>query len=256
MPYISYCNKCENNKCMLCEQDHDDTHEIIYFGKKLPKINELKLKLNELKKHIDKFKDNINEIINKINNVVNNFDNYYKILFDIIDKYDNKNINFEKLNNINEINNYSNNLINDLNQINSKTNIMDKLKNIFDIYNKIYSNNNKIKIIYKINNDEEDNDEEDNDKNQIKIFGEKFVENNKNNCTIKYEDKEYELMENFELKNINNPKDNIEIILQGINNITNMSYMFSKCSSLISLPDISEWDTSNVTVMSCIFEKC
>ena len=41
MPYISYCNKCQNNKCMLCEQEHDDSHEIIYFGKKLPKINDV-----------------------------------------------------------------------------------------------------------------------------------------------------------------------------------------------------------------------
>ena len=32
-------------------------------------------------------------------------------------------------------------------------------------------------------------------------------------------------------------------------NVTNMNSMFSKCSSLISLPDISEWNTSSVTDM-------
>ena len=30
-------------------------------------------------------------------------------------------------------------------------------------------------------------------------------------------------------------------------NVRDMSYMFYECTSLISLPDISKWDTSNVT---------
>ena len=32
-----------------------------------------------------------------------------------------------------------------------------------------------------------------------------------------------------------------------------MSYMFSECNSLISLPDISKWNTSNVLSMKNIF---
>ena len=32
--------------------------------------------------------------------------------------------------------------------------------------------------------------------------------------------------------------------------------MFNKCSSLISLPDISKWNTNNVTDMSCLFYGC
>ena len=35
-----------------------------------------------------------------------------------------------------------------------------------------------------------------------------------------------------------------------INNATNMIHMFSECSSLLSLPDISKWNTNNVTNMS------
>ena len=34
------------------------------------------------------------------------------------------------------------------------------------------------------------------------------------------------------------------------NNVTNMSYMFCGLYSLISLPDISKWNTNNVTNMS------
>jgi surface protein len=35
-----------------------------------------------------------------------------------------------------------------------------------------------------------------------------------------------------------------------------MSGMFYDCSSLLSLPDISKWDTSNVSDMSCMFSGC
>ena len=35
-----------------------------------------------------------------------------------------------------------------------------------------------------------------------------------------------------------------------------MSYMFYECSSLKSLPDISKWDTKNVTDMSGMFSEC
>ena len=35
-----------------------------------------------------------------------------------------------------------------------------------------------------------------------------------------------------------------------------MSRMFEECSSLISLPDISKWDTKNVTEMNNIFAGC
>ena len=35
-----------------------------------------------------------------------------------------------------------------------------------------------------------------------------------------------------------------------------MSYMFRGCSSLISLPDISKWDTKNITNMSVMLNEC
>ena len=38
--------------------------------------------------------------------------------------------------------------------------------------------------------------------------------------------------------------------------VTNISYMFNKCKSLISLPDISIWNTSNVDDMSALFNEC
>ena len=35
-----------------------------------------------------------------------------------------------------------------------------------------------------------------------------------------------------------------------------MNYMFSGCSSLNSLPDISKWDTKNVTAIEYMFCFC
>ena len=40
------------------------------------------------------------------------------------------------------------------------------------------------------------------------------------------------------------------------NNVTNMSGLFSKCSSLISLSDISKWDIKHVNNMSYMFNGC
>ena len=53
-----------------------------------------------------------------------------------------------------------------------------------------------------------------------------------------------------EINELNYIKDNI------FTNFTNMSYMFYNCSSLISLPDISNLDTKNVTNMEGMFSGC
>ena len=65
--------------------------------------------------------------------------------------------------------------------------------------------NNKIKIIYH-NKDKE---------KEIKIFGDKFVENNKDKCKIFYNNKEYDLTAKFNVENINQ----LEIELYGIFNL-------------------------------------
>ena len=99
----------------------------------------------------------------------------------------------------------------------------------------------EINIIYDINKDE------------INIFGVEFVENNKNKCKMVIDNIEYEITEKYNVKNYNNSK--LIIKLKGIDNITNMNDMFDSCSSLISLPDISKWNTINVTDMGWIFSE-
>ena len=83
------------------------------------------------------------------------------------------------------------------------------------------------------------------------LFGQGFVERNKDNCFLIIEGKEVELKEEIEC--INDKTDIFEIKLKGITNITNMSEMFSDCVSLLSLSDIDKWNISNVTNMSNMF---
>ena len=156
----------------------------------------------------------------------------------------NESRNNEKLNEVNKEN--ENNLFNNNN---NNEYINDEIKkeeneksNISEYDNKLNNIIDEINIIY---NNEDDS---------VKIFGSEFVRNNKNICKIIYENQEYELQEYINI--INNEKENIEIKLKGINNITNMSHLFHECESLSSLPDISKWDTSNVTNMRMMFYKC
>ena len=41
-----------------------------------------------------------------------------------------------------------------------------------------------------------------------------------------------------------------------ISNVSNISDLFRKCSSLMKLPDISKWDTSNVLSLNGLFFDC
>ena len=75
---------------------------------------------------------------------------------------------------------------------------------------------------------------------RIKLFGKKFVENNKGLCKLKINEKEMELCEFYELEKKEDIKKidklkawkEMEINLIGFNNITNMSNMFNGCKFL------------------------
>ena len=92
-----------------------------------------------------------------------------------------------------------------------------------------------------------------------KIFGEKFVENNKTICKLIIQEKEYDIcavLPDRIKEIIKNDSDLIEIKLKGINKVTNMSYIFQGCQSLLYSPDIDKLNTINVTNMSHFFDGC
>ena len=81
------------------------------------------------------------------------------------------------------------------------------------------------KLIYKLNKKHK----------KIRIFGSLFLYNNKNKCIIIYNDKIYPLQEYFDVKDIENVDNKIEILLIELENITDKSYMFQSCDSLLEL---------------------
>jgi surface protein len=93
------------------------------------------------------------------------------------------------------------------------------------------------------------------DKNKIRIFGQNFVSINRDSLMMEIEGKETAL-EEYYYGNENDSKKIIEIKLIGINKVINLSYMFFDCTSLISISDISTWDTSNVKDISVMFVGC
>ena len=102
-------------------------------------------------------------------------------------------------------------------------------------------NNDEITIKYKINHDVD----------SMKIFGNEFVENNINNCKIVINGEEFNLKERYNISS--NDKEELEIKLKGINNITNFNSMFYGSCSLIN---ISEFTINNVIDMSYMFYGC
>ena len=144
---------------------------------------------------------------------------YYKINEDIINNYNIKNRNYEILYNLNKIK--ENNIEKELENI-INSDIKNQFNNIFSIYTNM--NFDEINIIYKVNKDD----------NEIKIFDSNFVERNMNKCKIIYEGKEEELKEKMIIKSswFSKKINKLEIKLKGILNITDISDMFSCCSSL------------------------
>ena len=198
------------------------------------------------------------DIININNAKINIEDNYYfNKLFNLIlnDYYDYPNLkHFETISNIEKFVTFS-----------------------FGDYNEI-----NIDYIFK---------EEDIKDNKIKVFGQGFVHKNKENCFLIVGEKLMELNEficlsdifdkiptnssiKLEIKLIERKTKKINdlsfmfhkvtaIMISKLNyfgfnfkNITDMRYMFYRCSSLKILPDISNWDTRNVTNMDFMFYDC
>jgi surface protein len=119
------------------------------------------------------------------------------------------------------------------------------IKDIIEDINQNNNNETAISIKYEIKEEK-----------TIRIFGEKFVKNNKDKCKIIVNEKTYELSENYKIEEKNLKEGILEIKLIVKNNLTDLSFMFSECTNLISLVNISEWNIKNITNMSYMFNEC
>ena len=226
-----FCEKCLNNFCDIC---------YLECKNKEHKLIDLEIKQKEIDNYVKRIKKIIADYFKLFK--TNNFD---KKMSESIDE----DINMVDDNIIENQNIYTYDIF--LTEIILEKNYTNYFhyKNIeecFKYIEKKYDLNNQILIEYLINNNEK----------EIKIFGYEFVKNNKDKCIIIYQNNEYDLNEFFDLNNHINNNSILQIKLIGINNITNMSYLFHKCSSLISLPDMSKWNTVNITNMGWLFYEC
>ena len=167
----------------------------------------------------------------------------YEINESIIINYDKNKRNYEIINNLNQFAQFANNnIIDELNKITESNNTISKYNILCDIYSKM--NKDEISIIYKVND------------KKIRLFSNDFVKNNKNNSKMIIDGKEQELKEFYNFSIFSAKRDTLEVKLKNITKITNMSNIFSECSALSSLPDISKWNTTTVTNISGIFSEC
>ena len=306
--YNFYCKKCERNICFKCSKDcieHENEIDKLININIINKYNFIHEKIKEKKGHsindenndLSKFdyESEDNNTLNKIKLVKTNNEGYL-----IIIKEDNKNIN--------KINSKKEDLIN-IDNINNNEESSEKefyldlfIIVLYDYYNYpnynhfqtisniekfiifYYGEYNEMKLSYKLESDNLKN-------NSIKLFGNDFVNNNKENCFLIIKEKILELnrlinlfdifgytfkinrpyiLEVYLIKKKYNKMTNLSYKFESIStlvpspffdsfdsiNITNINHMFYKCSLMTQLPDISNWNTINVKDMSYMFCDC
>ena len=114
-------------------------------------------------------------------------------------------------------------------------------------FNILKDNLNEMTIIYefeKVKNNEE-----------IRIFGNEFVKNNKNKLRLIINGIHKELKESINIKDIYN-KNRIRVKIIEIKKISNLSNMFAGCNNITKISMISNLNTSNVTNLIGIFGNC
>ena len=258
--YEYFCKNCHKNICSKCKSNHEK-HEMIHFENLIPQDYDIEKDWSII---FSVFKNEINGIKNMLDIIVKNIELYFKIVNDIKDNYNNnKNINYQIYQSMNNINNFNKDIIKEMKNIIFEKQINDKIYKLFQIYNKMIrkdiiqnSFENNESIIDNEKMSEITIDYLNNNNNQIQLFGEEFMINNKDKCIIKYNNQNYYFQKNYDklLLNINNKK--FRIKLQISNEITDLSYMFKNCSSLIELPDINKLNTEKITNMSYMFYGC
>ena len=133
----------------------------------------------------------------------------------------------------------------DFKQINGPNKENDQITIIYNFFHRNINEEN-IKLYSKLFKEEI---------SDYKLFGEKFVERNKNICKIVIGEKEYKL--SSYLKNEFNERYKVlKIELKGISKITDMSYIFCGCNSLYKLENFDKINTTNITNLECIFTGC
>ena len=136
--------------------------------------------------------------------------------------------------------------------LNNKNNESNKTNIITPKNKKIENIQDEIKILFQL----KDNFQTD----VVQILGIPFVKNNENLKIICQKDEyelEYKICSHININNVNMLDNNrFYIKLKGISKITDISFMFSDCTELSYIGDMSDFNTINVTNMKKMFYNC
>ena len=255
----------EINDLIIIECNILDTPIVLYNEIKPLEDNNKKNKLlnseNQVNKYTEeeiKFSKN-KGIEFKFNN--NEINNNNKKINEIINKDIDKNkqpINYKNQimkKNINEINNLKEKIEKENGNIKIKKN--QEIKKKVEIKENIKKSNNIKKDMIKVDEEKIKYKNEinliykTNEKGKQKIFGKKFVENNKKNIELIINNKKSNLIDEYELEQGVNK---IKLIIKG--GLEKLEEMFYQCKSLYNIEELKYLDVSKCTDFSYMFSGC
>ena len=277
--FSSYCFDCNANFCEKCEADHK-AHETEKFSKIKPKreeVRELENKIDAQKEKLLDFIETTRKLFDDIINTVESYLNsYIMIEKGLIRRFNRQELNYQLIRNLRNKKLFENDIFQKLENLDKIEEINKRFISLFnDIYKPINDAkqkkdkkdkknqtqiiqipNNSMKITYNIGEKKFDR--------RVKLFDPVFVENNKDKLSLeiegekqdgqKKEEKQKELRVYF--NNAGNYK-NLTVTLSQIGKdpITDMSYMFNNCKYLHDI-DFKDWKTDNITSMEAMFQLC
>ena len=257
--FTSFCPDCKYNLCLKCELIHNEKHKLIEFKDILPNkhfVSKIKGMQNKFREYLDKLEEEINKIVKTFHTFLDSLNAYFHINEEIITNYELKYRNFYSLKNVSNYNTQK--LLDDIYNVLKEYDMEKKIKKIFEINSKInigfddFGNDkgkNFLNIKYKKINSP-------GIPGRMRIFGDKFVDDNYDKCYLSINNKEFSLSTKFNFIKENEQDDILEVKLIETKKITSMNSMFKGCQTMVNIDNFSEWDTSSVTDMSYMFNKC
>ena len=265
--FIKYCKDHNKDICIQCENEHKNC-STIYYGDILP--NKAQLDYEQLKEYINKFEKEINEIIKNLKYIKDNLEIYYNISKNIINEFIKRNKrNYQVLENINQFIKFNSKIIDNIKGAINNNKMLEKYKNIIDIFESIkgikYTNyilveieiqekdkNKGVKIInndiYPIHND------------HIYDFDPFFLNYNYNSFNSEINPKNVRIEIDGKMIGFSNyykfKEKGIHKLKYYFNSfITNFSSIFAGCEDIIKI-DMTNFHTKNITNISSMFYGC